>query len=180
MFDRVHAVHVYFPYMQTLAREQHPPPTPALHNAIGCYLQPQSLTRFDRITYVICSLHADLDEGAAPTPTTALEPAVNGDAAAAAAANGSSHEGGATEAAAAAAAAAEETAAAAAAEAAEAASFFQQRDGEAPLAYAVRVFERVYRHDIEKVLSMEVRLPDALGVTFVCLRRRAGVCCAGV
>lgn len=174
MFDRIHAVHVY---MQTLAREQHPPPTPALHNAIGCYLQPQSLTRFDRITYVICSLHADLDEGAAPTPTTALEPAVNGDAAAAAA-NGSSHEGGATEAAAA--AAAEETAAAAAAEAAEAASFFQQRDGEAPLAYAVRVFERVYRHDIEKVLSMEVRLPDALGVTFVCLRRRAGVCCAGV
>ena len=121
---------------------------------------------------MICSLHADLDEGAAPTPTTALEPAVNGDAAAAAAAaNGSSHEGGTTEAAAA--AAAEETAAAAAAaEAAEAASFFQQRDGEAPLVYAVRVFERVYRHDIEKVLSMEVRLPDALGVKFVCLRGR--------
>lgn len=100
------------------------------------------------------SVFSDLDEGAAPTPTAALEPAANGNgAAAAAAANGSSHEAaganGTTNAAAA--------AAAAAAEAAEAASFFQLSDGEAPLAYAVRVFERVYTHDIEKVLSMEVR-----------------------
>lgn len=47
-------------------------------------------------------------------------------------------------------------AAAAAAEAAEAASFFQLREGEAPLSYAMRVFERVYGHDIQKVLSMEV------------------------
>jgi pyruvate/2-oxoglutarate dehydrogenase complex dihydrolipoamide acyltransferase (E2) component len=98
---------------------------------------------------------SDLDEQSAPTPTTALEPAVNGNTAAAAA-NGDGHEAGSNgnaETAADKAAAAE---AEAAQEAAEAASFFKLRAGEQPLAYAVRVFERIYGHDIEKVLSMEV------------------------
>lgn len=87
---------------------------------------------------------ADLDEqsAAAPTSTEALEPAVNGDAAAAA--NGDE-------------AAATAAAVAAAAEAAEASSFFQRREGEQPLEYAKRVFDRLYTYDIEKVLQMEVR-----------------------
>jgi len=108
-------------------------------------------------------MRPDLDEQSAPIPTAALEPAANGNKAAAAngndtaAANGSS-EGETDKAAAAAKAAAEE--------AAEAASFFKLREGEQPLAYAVRVFERVYGHDILKVLSMEVR--GAMG---------GGACC---
>jgi hypothetical protein len=88
-----------------------------------------------------------LDERSAPTPTAALEPAANGNAAADA--NGD------------AAAAADKAATAeaeAAAEAAEAASFFVRRAEEQSLAYAVRVFERVYGHDIDKVLTLEVRL----------------------
>lgn len=88
----------------------------------------------------------DLDEAtAAPTSTAALEPAVNGDAAAPAA-NGDTT-------------AASATAAAAEAEAAEVASFFKRREAEEPVGYAVRIFERLYSYDIEKVTSMEVRLP---------------------
>eukprot|EP00878_Enallax_costatus_P005261 GHUV01005528.1.p1 GENE.GHUV01005528.1~~GHUV01005528.1.p1 ORF type:complete len:689 (+),score=205.63 GHUV01005528.1:3622-5688(+) len=84
---------------------------------------------------------SDLDEAAAaPTSTAALEPAANPDAAAAA--NGD-------------AAAATDAAAAAEAEAAEVASFFKRRDGEDPVDYAVRVFERLYSYDIEKVIGME-------------------------
>eukprot|EP00775_Hariotina_reticulata_P001221 gene1221-1560_t len=85
---------------------------------------------------------SDLDEGAAaPTSTVALEAAVNGAA----------ESGDAEHAAQKAAAAAE----AAAAEAAEAASFFKLRDSEQPLDYAVRIFERLYNTDIQKVCSME-------------------------
>ncbi|KAF8066301.1 SAE2 [Scenedesmus sp. PABB004] len=101
---------------------------------------------------------SDLDEGAAaaPTATAALEPAANGAAANGAAANGGgAANGGDADADAAKAAAAAEAAAAAAAEAAEAASFFQLGEGEEPLAYAVRVFERLYCTDIQKVLTME-------------------------
>lgn len=110
----------------------------------------------DAATAAACAA-PDLDERSAPTPTAALEPAANGNAAAAADANGTSE---------AAAAAADKAAAAeaeAAAEAAEAASFFVRGAEEQPLTYAVRVFERVYGHDIDKVLTMEVRL--AIGQT---------------
>lgn len=110
--------------------------------------------------FVLLLLSPDLDEqSAAPTPTVALEPAANGNAAAAA--NGGSHEPGSngnTEPAAAAADKAAAAEAEAAQEAAEAASFFKLREGEQPLVYAVRVFERIYGHDIQKVLSMEVSL----------------------
>lgn len=92
--------------------------------------------------HLCACLPSDLDEGAAaPTSTTALEPAVNGDAAA-----------DTTD------AAATDAAAAAEAEAAEVASFFKRRDGEAAVEYAIRIFERLYMYDIEKVISMEVRI----------------------
>lgn len=44
-----------------------------------------------------------------------------------------------------------------AAELAEEASFFVRREGEAPLEYALRVFERVYAADITRLLGHEVR-----------------------
>jgi hypothetical protein len=97
---------------------------------------------------------SDLDEQSAPTPTTALEPALDGNAAAA---NGNGHEASSNGNAAAGADKAAAAAAEAAQEAAEAASFFKLRAGEQPLAYAVRVFDRIYKHDIEKVLTMKVR-----------------------
>ena len=39
----------------------------------------------------------------------------------------------------------------------EEASFFVRKDGEGGLAFAVRVFERVYGSDIERLVRMEVR-----------------------
>lgn len=86
-----------------------------------------------------------------------MEPAANGDA-------GTAAEDGSTSTAAAAAANSSDGAAAApdadikaAADAADQASFFKLQDGEAPLAYAERVFERLYCSDIKEVLVMEVR-----------------------
>lgn len=55
---------------------------------------------------------------------------------------------------------------------AEEASSFAQRDGEAADAYARRIFERVFGHDIERVLSMEV-----LPVWITCLGAPCA-CCA--
>jgi hypothetical protein len=100
------------------------------------------------VVVVVSLCLPDLDEGAAaPTSTVAMQPAVNGTA-----------ENGDTQDAAQRAASAVQ---AAAQEAAEAASFFKLQDSEQPLDYAVRVFQRLYSTDIQKVCSMEVRLMEA-------------------
>jgi hypothetical protein len=98
---------------------------------------------------------SDLDIPAA----AAVEPAANGDAGTAAAADGSTPAVPAAAVANGDAAAASDAEAKAAADAAERASFFKVREGEVPLAYAQRVFERLYCSDINEVLVMEVSHP---------------------
>lgn len=46
------------------------------------------------------------------------------------------------------------------------ASFFKQKEGEQPVDYAVRIFERLYSFDINKVLTMEVSC--CIGLVFIC------------
>eukprot|EP00879_Flechtneria_rotunda_P021532 GHRR01022694.1.p1 GENE.GHRR01022694.1~~GHRR01022694.1.p1 ORF type:complete len:265 (+),score=73.51 GHRR01022694.1:950-1744(+) len=105
---------------------------------------------------------SDLDEASAqPISTAALEPAANPDAAAA---DGHS----------AAADAAARAAQAAAEEAAEAASFFTRHAGESELDYAVRVFDRLYNHDIQQVAGMKVGECQQTDLLVLC---RSGVAC---
>jgi hypothetical protein len=109
---------------------------------------------------------SDLDTPAA----AAVEPAANGDAGAAAAADRSTPA--VVVAAAVAngdAAAASDAEAKAAADAAERASFFKLQKEEAFLAYARRVFERLYCSDIKEVLVMEVRLKNVMNCVGLCM-----------